>query len=88
MYGIHDWTDHDGRAKCTVIIRVWNFLTILMARHSKDIPKVSLLFLHPFSLLQMKDKQNRKQTQVYFIGKNTVMCFVYMQTETVVYHGW
>ncbi|XP_076445486.1 DNA-dependent protein kinase catalytic subunit-like [Babylonia areolata] len=32
--------DDYNRAKCTVIIRLWNFLTILMAKHSKIIAKI------------------------------------------------
>ena len=30
-----------ARAKCTVIIRLWNFLAILMSKHAKDLFKVS-----------------------------------------------
>ena len=29
-----------ARAKCTVIIRLWNFLAILMTKHAKDLSKV------------------------------------------------
>ncbi|KAK7506702.1 hypothetical protein BaRGS_00002177 [Batillaria attramentaria] len=32
--------DDYNRAKCTVIIRMWNFLSILMAKYPKDVAKV------------------------------------------------